>query len=261
MATMNGFDHILNWKLKEGSHLFPGKDGGTCINEAAIVAAGFPYQPVRKVDEMPQCFSRPICRLAMILNDNANGGNAADRHQEHISARDLQVLKAQKVVHAGPGKGMQLAISAHQRRMKAGRFTMNVQAFQELKRVLAGIPEQEFNVGNWKSCACGHATRDEWFQTRGFTSCYDFGSAATFFGITHADAKALFSGQPGCLIKPRDVIVHIEAFLAIRKAETRPAEVARHGRRQAIIDGLHASAVQAAQKARRVVTALVGVFF
>jgi hypothetical protein len=22
---------------------FPGKDGGTCINEAAIVAAGFPY--------------------------------------------------------------------------------------------------------------------------------------------------------------------------------------------------------------------------
>jgi hypothetical protein len=35
MATMTGFDHILNWKLKEGSHLFPGKDGGPCINEAA----------------------------------------------------------------------------------------------------------------------------------------------------------------------------------------------------------------------------------
>jgi hypothetical protein len=32
---MTGFDHILNWKLKEGSHLFPGKDGGPCINEAA----------------------------------------------------------------------------------------------------------------------------------------------------------------------------------------------------------------------------------
>jgi hypothetical protein len=145
--------------------------------------------------------------------------------------------------------------------MKAGRFTMNVQAFQELKRVLAGIPEREFNVGNWKSCACGHATRDEWFQGRGFTSCYDFGSAATFFGITHADAKALFSGQPGCLIKPRDVIVHIDAFLAIKMVETRPAEVAQHGRRQAIIDGLLASAVEAAQKARRVVTALVAAFF
>jgi len=32
MATMDAFDHILNWKLKEGSHPFPGKDGGTCID-------------------------------------------------------------------------------------------------------------------------------------------------------------------------------------------------------------------------------------
>jgi hypothetical protein len=69
MATMDGFDHILNWKLKRGSHPFPGKDGGTCINEAAIVAAGFPYQPVRTVHGMPDCFSRPICKLAMQLND------------------------------------------------------------------------------------------------------------------------------------------------------------------------------------------------
>ena len=34
---MDGFDHILNWKLNVGSHPFPGKDGGTCINEAALV--------------------------------------------------------------------------------------------------------------------------------------------------------------------------------------------------------------------------------
>ncbi len=32
---MEGFDHLLNWKLKAGSRPFPGKDGGTCINEAA----------------------------------------------------------------------------------------------------------------------------------------------------------------------------------------------------------------------------------
>src|SRR5206468_12272152 len=56
----------------QGSHSFPGKDGGTCINEAAIVAAGFKYQPVRRVEEMPDCFSRPICKLAMQLNDNAS---------------------------------------------------------------------------------------------------------------------------------------------------------------------------------------------
>src|SRR5215210_2634430 len=71
MATMDGFDHILNWTLRVGSHPFPGKDGGTCINEAALVAAGFAYQPVRRVEDMPECFSRPICRLAMLLNDEA----------------------------------------------------------------------------------------------------------------------------------------------------------------------------------------------
>jgi len=68
---MDNFDHILNWKLKRGSHTFPGKDGGTCINEAAIVAAGFPYRPVRSVQDMPDRFSRPICALAMQLNDEA----------------------------------------------------------------------------------------------------------------------------------------------------------------------------------------------
>ena len=69
---MEGFDHLLNWTLKAGSHPFPGKEGGTCINEAALVAAGFAYKPVRTVNDMPDCFSRPICRLAMLLNDEAN---------------------------------------------------------------------------------------------------------------------------------------------------------------------------------------------
>jgi hypothetical protein len=68
---MDHFDHILNWKLRAGSHRFPGKDGGTCINEAAIVAAGFPYRPICHVRQMRHCFSRPICSLAMTLNDQA----------------------------------------------------------------------------------------------------------------------------------------------------------------------------------------------
>jgi hypothetical protein len=71
MATMEAFDKILNWKLQRGSHRFPGPDGGTCINEAAIVAAGFLYRPVRSILDMPDCFSRPICRLAMYMNDLA----------------------------------------------------------------------------------------------------------------------------------------------------------------------------------------------
>jgi len=76
---MDSFGHILNWRLKHGSHTFPGQDGGTCINEAAIVAAGFSYQPVRSVEDMPACFSRPICQLAMQLNDQAD-----DEQRQHL---------------------------------------------------------------------------------------------------------------------------------------------------------------------------------
>ena len=68
---MRDFDHILNWKLKAGSHPFPGKDGGTCINEAALVAAGYPYKALRRAEQMPRSFSRPICQFAMQLNDEA----------------------------------------------------------------------------------------------------------------------------------------------------------------------------------------------
>src|ERR687884_457502 len=71
---MEGFDHILNWTLKKGSHPFPGPDGGTCINEAALVAMGFEYRPIAIVQQMPSCFSRPICQLAMRLNDSAGDG-------------------------------------------------------------------------------------------------------------------------------------------------------------------------------------------
>ena len=69
---MGDFDHILNWTLKSGSHTFPGPNGGTCINEAALVAAGFEYRPIRSASNMPPCFSRPICSLAMRLNDDSN---------------------------------------------------------------------------------------------------------------------------------------------------------------------------------------------
>ena len=72
---MEGFDHILNWKLKKGSHQFPGPEGGTCINEAALVATGFEYRPIHNVWEMPSCFSRPICQFAMLLNDTAHDGD------------------------------------------------------------------------------------------------------------------------------------------------------------------------------------------
>jgi hypothetical protein len=63
------FEHILNWRLLHGTHAFPGRDGGTCINEAAIVAAGFKYRSVVGVGDMPPCFSPVIAEFALSLND------------------------------------------------------------------------------------------------------------------------------------------------------------------------------------------------
>ena len=67
-TTMN-LDHIINWELKAGSHGFPGPDGGTCINEAAIVAMGFEYKAVGSAQDCPPCFSRPIASFAISIND------------------------------------------------------------------------------------------------------------------------------------------------------------------------------------------------
>ena len=64
------FDNILKWKLLDGSHKFPGPDGGTCINEAAIVAAGFKYRRISDAHDCPRCFSRPIAQFAIALNDH-----------------------------------------------------------------------------------------------------------------------------------------------------------------------------------------------
>lgn len=64
------FDHIINWKLREGSHPFPGPDGGTCINEAAIVAAGFEYRKVGSYEDFPPCFCPVLGQFAIVVNDN-----------------------------------------------------------------------------------------------------------------------------------------------------------------------------------------------
>lgn len=64
------FRHITDWRLLAGSHEFPGPEGGTCINEAAIVAAGFEYKKVGSAYDCPPCFSKPIASFAIMLNDN-----------------------------------------------------------------------------------------------------------------------------------------------------------------------------------------------
>src|SRR5215208_4651499 len=76
----------------------PRQEGGTCINEAAIVAAGFAYQPVSGVEDMPDCFSRPICKLAMQLNDHASD---AERQRllpfvTRLACADTPAVEAQR---------------------------------------------------------------------------------------------------------------------------------------------------------------------
>src|SRR5262245_6665403 len=61
------FQRMLEWKLLRGSHEFPGPDGGTCVNEAAIVAAGYPYRAIYRAKDLPASFSGPIASLALSL--------------------------------------------------------------------------------------------------------------------------------------------------------------------------------------------------
>src|ERR1700719_2833635 len=68
-GTSARFQRMLEWKLLRGSHEFPGPDGGTCVNEAAVVAAGHPYRAVRSIEDCPASFSRPAATYAMFLND------------------------------------------------------------------------------------------------------------------------------------------------------------------------------------------------
>ena len=69
---MDDLYQTLNWKLESGSHTFPGPDGGTCINEAVVVAAGYKYRPVRTIKDLPPSFSRPICALTSLHRANGS---------------------------------------------------------------------------------------------------------------------------------------------------------------------------------------------
>ena len=68
-------NHILNWRLRAGSHEFPGPDGGTCINEAAIVAAGFEYRAVQSWRDCPPCFSPVLAQALTAANDRMGDWN------------------------------------------------------------------------------------------------------------------------------------------------------------------------------------------
>jgi hypothetical protein len=78
MANVNP-NAWLDWRLKNGSHAFPGSDGGTCINEAALVIAGFAYREVTSLLDLPESFCPVISQYALSLNDAMPEGALLDR--------------------------------------------------------------------------------------------------------------------------------------------------------------------------------------
>lgn len=75
---------LLNWKLLSGSHEFPGPEGGTCINEAAVVAAGFEYREVSSVNDLPECFSHVLGGLALTINDEMGEDDKANERRTRL---------------------------------------------------------------------------------------------------------------------------------------------------------------------------------
>jgi hypothetical protein len=63
------FQQLANFRLARGSHKQPNKGGNICVNEAAVIAAGFQYREIRDVSCLPDCFSRPVSEYAIYLND------------------------------------------------------------------------------------------------------------------------------------------------------------------------------------------------
>src|ERR1700741_3811942 len=63
------FQQRANFRLARGSHKQPNKGGNICVNEAAVIAAGFQYREVKDVSCLPDCFSRPVSEYAIYLND------------------------------------------------------------------------------------------------------------------------------------------------------------------------------------------------
>ena len=72
---------------------------------------------------------------------------------------------------------------------------MNIEAFENLERVLRTVPPNELDMKNWNSCAIWHACDDGWFRERRLET--SFASAQRLFGIDKAEAIHLFTRRAG----------------------------------------------------------------
>jgi hypothetical protein len=129
---------------------------------------------------------------------------------------------------------------------------MNVEAFENLKRILHTLSADQLDMSNWSRCAIGHACHDAWFVERRL--CPSFESARRIFEVPKGAAVQLFSLRAGST--PDEVIASLNTFMGITVA----FEAERHARRQAVIDGMLTSAAKAERAARRMARAVVAAF-
>ena len=136
--------------------------------------------------------------------------------------------------------------------VSSGGLLVNVEAFDNLKRVLRSVPPESLDMSNWNRCAIGHACDDAWFRERRLDT--SFASARRVFGIDKPQAVHLFTRRAGTT--PDEVIATIEWF--VRAGAEAEAEL--YARRQAIIDSMLAQARKVERVARSAVRTLVAMF-
>ena len=126
----------LDWQLKHGSHKFPGPNGGTCINEAALVVAGFAYREVAGILDLPESFCPVISQYALTLNDAMPEGELLNRLRP-FAARLSGSSDGRKVADI---RGSYLAMQAARELAPLALQTVDPAAAKRLKA--AASPEQ-----------------------------------------------------------------------------------------------------------------------
>jgi hypothetical protein len=66
VALLNSYREP-EFPLAKGAHDDPSE--GRCVLEWALAVGGFPHEAIEDADELPLCFSRPLCGFALALND------------------------------------------------------------------------------------------------------------------------------------------------------------------------------------------------
>lgn len=134
--TISKLEGLLDWQLKHGSHEFPGPDGGTCINEAAVVVAGYPYREVLSIADLPETFCPVIGQFALTLNDSMPEGETlnllrpfAARLSGSCDTREVALERARFLALAAARDFASIAIKA--RAPTASRWLHRAESLEE----------------------------------------------------------------------------------------------------------------------------------